>query len=298
MIGLVWAIGCGPRVHVAWTTHPEVAVDEPLVYVVVDEAGHPDVRQAVEETLERSGRLGEGCDVADARVRVTDVATQERVGSEALNAESLRYVVPDADGGERVVVAAASGPRATATWEGRVHLTWTVERCDGDPIESLTGTVAASRVSAGETADGARASLPEGLLKELVRSSGYALGRRLVPTSGRVSRRWYRAGDPRLRLATAAVRAGHWDAAASTWSTVIADREVSDRVRGRAFTNLAVLHELRGQYARAFRAVTEAQGASPASAILRYRQDLERTWTGVRSLRKYEPLEIEEASTP
>ncbi|MEO0600706.1 MAG: DUF6340 family protein [Myxococcota bacterium] len=299
MTWLLGTLACVPRVHIEWSTSPELPFDEPLRFEVVDETEHPAAATALTATLSAARRLGTCAADADARVRIERLTTEERVAETAPSAERVRYVVPDLDGGQQVVEADARASWALASWQGRVHLGWTVERCDGSLLETVDlATVADTRSASAATVERARGTLTEDPLEQLVRSSGHALGRRLVPTRGRVSRRWFRMGDPRLQLAAAAVRVGHWDAAAATWNTIVTDPDSTVRARARAYHDLAVHHEVRGQYSRAWRAIRAAEATSATPAILRYRQALEQTWTEGRTLRKYKPLELEEAASP
>ncbi len=300
-LALAGALGCVPRVHVEWSTEPDLPIQEPLRFAVVDEAGQPKVHASLTETVARAGRLAPSCDAgAEAVVRLTDVVAEERIDTATTEEGRVQYVVPTPDGPSRIAEPVTVLPSADVTWHGRVHLSWIVEKCDAERIEAVdAATVAGSRTVSAPTAEEARRGLPDGLLDELVRSSGHALGRRLVPTSGAVSRRWFRTGDPRLRLAGVAVREGHWEAAVAKWSAIVDDPAASDRARARAWHDLAVHHEAKGQYPRAYQAIESASRASASPAILRYRQALERTWTEVRSLRDYHyPLEGKEAAAP
>ena len=299
MIALAGLLGCVPRVHIEWSTVPDLRNDDPInFFAVVDESQSPVVREALEGVFIAAGRLREGCDSgAEARIRLTATEVEERVDVAGEQAGVIRYELPPTAEQRLVETTFGAGP-AGAQWRGRVHLSWVVEHCDGEVIEQVRGTVAAQRSEEAGDPDTARAELPEELLTDLVRSSGYALARRFVPTSGRVVRRWYQAGDRRLRLAAVAVRAGHWDAAATTWWAIVSDPASPSRVRARALHDLAVRHEARGEYARAWSTIRVAEETTASPAILRYRRALEQTSAETRSLRPYAPLDPEETASP
>jgi len=297
VIVLLGALGCVPRVHVDWATSPELASDAPQTFAVRDEAGAPEVADALVATLRQAGRLREGCRRgAEALVRLTWVQPEVRVDAQSRDPVPVRVRLP---GGEERVVSSTTGPAARAEWQGRVHLGWTVEGCDGATVEAdKRGTVGASWDRLADDAESAREALPDGLVDELKRSGGHALARRLVPTTGSITRRWYKRGDPRLRLAAAAVREGHWSAAAATWRAIVTDPQSTAVARARAHYDLALHHEVRGQYPRALREIRAAEEARASPAILRYRQALEQAWTRSRILRPHAPLDPQEAAAP
>lgn len=296
---------CAPQVRIAWSTWPDVgAVD--WTYAVTPSPEAPEVEAALRDFISRSGRLREGCDEgATAVVTIDGLRTEQRVDTDAPKARAVRLELPPdlAAAGQPGAWGDVSTPDATAVLQGRVHVSWTVRRCDSAPVdvvEAVTdATVAGSWMATGPAVDAARAGLPddEGLW-ELRRAAGYALARRFVPVSGSVARRWFRSGEPRLRLAAAAVRVGHWDAAAATWHELAADATATPAARARAWHDLAVQHEVHGRYALAMAAVRKAERTAAATPILRYRMALQQSWTEHRLLRPYDPLEPDTGEAP
>ncbi|MEN0066443.1 MAG: DUF6340 family protein [Myxococcota bacterium] len=295
MIWLVGTLACVPRVEVEWSTRPDVVSERLRTLVVEASPGTDDVARSLRETLAVAGWLSERCGPDGGILRLLGVRSEERELESAVSTKPMRFVLPSGE----VRQEAIADPWVSLTWQGRVHLTWKLERCDGQVVESVGPvTVAGARTAGATEALRARAGLPEGLLEELRVASGQVLARRFVRSRGRVRRPWFKRGDPRLRLASQAVREGHWDAAAATWQTVVNDPSAPAAVHGRAHHDLAVFHEIHGRTARALEAVQRAEHATAHSRIRRYRIALEGAWTDSSVLRPYSPLEAEEKATP
>ena len=72
---------------------------------------------------------------------------------------------------------------------------------------------------------------------------------RIAPSWQWVERRYYGSGDPKLREAKRYVKAGDWAGAMRIWETL--ENHPKPRVRGKASFNLALAHEVRGDFGEA-----------------------------------------------
>ncbi len=181
--------------------------------------------------------------------------------------------------------------QAEAAWlaelESQVTSSWTLATCGGEVLDRLENVVVTERWSAGASEEAAATSelpSPPRAAAELAFSAGIAYGRRIAPWSGDAVRTWFVSGDPRLGHARLAVLAGHWPEAMAIWREV-ANSPVGDRARARALHDLAVGHEVLGNYHLALSYAEEAAATHDNARIQRYRDLLRRLRTERRLLR-------------
>ncbi len=80
---------------------------------------------------------------------------------------------------------------------------------------------------------------------------------RIAPSWQWLTRRYYGGGSPELRSAKRYVKAGDWDGAMRVWEGLLSNP--SPRVRGKAEFNLALAHEVQGNFSEA---LTHARAAA------------------------------------
>lgn len=286
---------CAPRVHLRVVAPAEVPLPAEVRRVAVaSPASGPGAAEAVAglvEALNASGRF-------DARPLegAAAPATPGEAEGLAVAAGAQALVVLEAWAPEsRVVVeplsaepGAAGAPRFDGRRESRVTTTWRLYGPGGAALDALEGVFVLDVWSAaGDTAEAAEAGLPpeEQTLRELGGSAGWAYARRISPTWTEASRPYYASGDPLLRAARRAVRAGDWNSARTIWRE-LSSASPEDAVRARAEHDLAVAAEVHGEYRLALGHAERAVALDGAPRMVRYRELLEGLRARQRTLRR------------
>lgn len=193
---------------------------------------------------------------------------------EAFDSDSILSVTSE-QVAEMVEGEEVSRTEFTADRGTKVEATWRLYDARGRVLDVLLGAGTTDSWQAkGPTRALAEGALPplRDVVAELGGSTGTAYGRRISPWYADVVRDYFVRGDPGLRAARHAVRAGDWKTAIAVWSELA--RTGDPRVRARAQYDLAVAYEVKGQYRRALSHAEDAARLVPSARILRYRDRL------------------------
>jgi hypothetical protein len=255
-------IGCAPKVH----------------FTILDAADRvlpPDIR-----TIAVDDRTGVPEGTAATRGFTRWLATSDR------------FEVTDAGNADATVVIEGFDSESTLAVEdrlafrsSRVVLTWRLVDRQGTLLDGVEEAATVDRWSAVRDEETAVAPLPtaEATIAALAESSGVAYARRLTAVSSSHSRDTYVRGDPRLRFARVAVRAGDWDRAMRLWTEVA--RSAEPAIAARAHYDLAVGYEVEGEVRRALDHLHQAAALDDGPRIARYRDALDRVNGDQRPLR-------------
>ncbi|MEO0601709.1 MAG: DUF6340 family protein [Myxococcota bacterium] len=143
-----------------------------------------------------------------------------------------------------------------------------------------------SWTSSGDTREAAFAGLPSQtqMVSNVAFEAGRAYGQRIAPSYVWVSRRYFGRGDPTFKEARSRVRGLDWDGAAKLWRRL---RKSDDpKLRGKAFFNLALFHEVNGRLDMAM------QQAQRANRLLD--RGLTRRYVSTLAYRKAEEARLDE----
>lgn len=183
---------------------------------------------------------------------------------------------------DRVVAEQSHSPPAMVR-EGLVRTTWRVVGPDGAVVDALDDVGTTARwVSSGETLAEAQATLigADAAARELAASAGAAMAHRLIGLRRIVRRRVYGGGA--LRVGARALRAGDVDHALVLLHR-LAEGTADPRLAARAHHDLAVAHEMAGDYAAAWaeaRAAVDPHYAEALAALVREYRPLLRAPAG------------------
>lgn len=140
----------------------------------------------------------------------------------------------------------------SASSDATVMASWRMYDADQDRVvdELRDRSRTWSWQNSGTLADVQRAMPAPGFgIERAGAEAGAAYAARIAPSWQWVERRYYGSGDPRLRDAKRYVKAGDWDGAMRLWSTLLDDPRPN--VRGKAAFNLALAHEVQGDFGKA-----------------------------------------------
>lgn len=152
--------------------------------------------------------------------------------------------------------------------------TWSVMACDGTVLDEHTVRLRESYSGEGDTKADARINTGNlnTLRSHLMGDVGVAYRGRISPWSARVDRRLFRGGSAHIRAGRRAAVAGDWSSAYRRWKTA-AKKNNGDSPR--AWLNLAVYHEQKGNVKVAFKYAKRAAHKTNKPWIHRYAAELE-----------------------
>ncbi len=183
------------------------------------------------------------------------------------------------------------------TEEGQAHLArrvavvqgdWTLYDAQGTPLDEAVDSFTAGTWDGQAGSPGtAKEALPadQDTVDELAFSLGVAYAKRITSSVEDVRRPYFVRGDPRLAAAHLPVRSGDWQRAEGLWREVANDPGASARARSRARHNLALAHEVHGNFAQAIREASLAFALHPTERVQRYVDALEARSAWHRRLR-------------
>lgn len=312
-LALCWLAGCAPRAHLVVLESPDLRLPSTVRSVSVVSAVQPTegperagielTLSGIDQLLQRSHRVRPVRSSAQPPIDPVQVCVDD--GTDAVivldafrseeNTELWRRdeaVVSD-DGEPGSVL------RVTAARSSRVFTSWRLIDREGNQLDELQDVFTVARWASEEDSDAsAEAALPsaEEAIAELGFSAGVAYGKRIAPIIGDEQRTYFVRGDVRFVWARRAVRVGDWQSAGALWRQISVDPTVSGVVHSRALANLALMHEVHGDYPLALRQIELALAAHDSERIQRYRGVLREQQTRQRDLRR--PVPSEEAGSP
>ncbi|HHO50378.1 MAG TPA: hypothetical protein ENK18_05770 [Deltaproteobacteria bacterium] len=268
-----------------------------------DREGIEHALSGVEQLIERSPRLRAVRSTADRPLDPVEVCAADGTDAVILLEGFRSEGAGEVRHQERVVVGEDGTPEVIDTYtawrDSRVFTSWRLVDREGQQLDLLQDVFTVARWAAEEDSDtSAQEALPSAAeaIAELGRSSGIAYGKRIAPVVGTELRTYFVRGDRRLAWARLPVRVGDWQTAGALWREVAGDPSASDEIRGRALANLALMHEVLGDYALALRRVALSLATHDSARIRRYREVLRERWAQQRELRR--TLTPEEISSP
>lgn len=108
--------------------------------------------------------------------------------------------------------------------------------------------------------------------KDAVNRESYNLGlsyaQSIVPYQTKVSRTYYVRGNDKFKAAKRRAQTGNWEGAAELWMEET--KNPNAKIAGRAFYNMAIIHEIRGDIGRAQRCARQAYEDFDNKSALRY----------------------------
>ena len=162
-----------------------------------------------------------------------------------------------------------------ATFRVKLDTRWTLYDCEAKVLDSHT--MADAGIWTGEGSSRADAKLDTGQAKKLRAQLLGAVGRkyrsRISPFTHQVQRLYFRGGSAQLRQAHADVQSGAWSNAHSQWEA--AAKSGSKKVQAKAWHNLALYYEQKGDLETAISYAKKAAGVLGKDWVKRYPKTIE-----------------------
>lgn len=145
-----------------------------------------------------------------------------------------------------------------ATVNVNVTTLWRTYDCAGQMLDRFDVGGAEAASGEGDSESAARGNVPPipDLMNRAARQAGASYARRIAPYQVEADRLYYKGGSKEIKAGRKAVEVNDWTQAQTQWET--ASSSSKDKVKGKAFYNLAVAAEQAGQIKKAIELAEKA----------------------------------------